>query len=99
MKDLDKLLKELGMTDDDVCRYLACFVWTPHKSFGYCRPLFDEIERRGLQEKFATNLCVVMPVVDSISQVPAYNAIWRVLYHAQPADIVAAFVKTVGVEE
>jgi hypothetical protein len=64
--------------------------WRPEESFDDCKPIYDEIERRGLWEEFRDSLQNICTMHTSITDVIEYY-----YGQVQPADIVAAFMKTV----
>ncbi len=69
----------------------------PETSRDDCQPLFAEIERRGLQRNFMHNLFEIctnqqaIPIDISVMM----DIAWWAIAKLQPADIVAAFRKTI----
>ena len=64
--------------------------WLPETSLDDCQPLREEIERRGLWKEFAGNLCRA-----GWNWLGEASVLRCILYKVTPADIVAAFIKTI----
>lgn len=68
--------------------------WQPQTSFDDCRPLLEEIERRGLHEAFLDQLMILVRHGNQLCDNPSYAGMWRMLYYCKPVNIVEAFIKT-----
>lgn len=76
-----------------------CDYWHPESSHDDCRPLLDEIEHQGLWERFFDAIDpAIIGNLETYALARDYGTIIAfgrtVLYSLKPADIVAAFQKT-----